>query len=217
MPEPVSQSGDALLRGSVLVLLQFERLRGHSSGQASGACQRPQGRPAQHEAPRAGIRRATKGRQSLCPPNRWCWRAVSACKARSSTTTTALLSVVFELPFAGDWDKLIGLASRWVWDIDFAAQATAIVRASLAARGARADQALRRVAERRLSDFSCSRNYRLALCHRPDSPARPAHRAGGSRRHRPTGRERVQRGAAIAHLLLRQRPGGHRLERGVSL
>jgi hypothetical protein len=43
-----------------------------------------------------------------------------------------VLSVVFELPFTGDWNKLTGLASRWVWDVDFAAQATAIVRASLA-------------------------------------------------------------------------------------
>ena len=42
-----------------------------------------------------------------------------------------VLSVVFELPFAGGWDKLTALASRWVWDVDFAAQATAIVRASL--------------------------------------------------------------------------------------
>ena len=42
-----------------------------------------------------------------------------------------VLSVVFELPFADSWSKLTQLASRWVWDIDFAAQATAIVRASL--------------------------------------------------------------------------------------
>src|SRR6202521_5425308 len=30
-----------------------------------------------------------------------------------------VLSVVFELPFAGDWDTLVRLASRWVWDTDF--------------------------------------------------------------------------------------------------
>jgi hypothetical protein len=42
-----------------------------------------------------------------------------------------VVSVVFELAFADGWGKLIGLASRWVWDIDFAAQATAIVRRSL--------------------------------------------------------------------------------------
>jgi hypothetical protein len=42
-----------------------------------------------------------------------------------------VLSVIFELPFTGGWEKLIGLASRWVWDVDFAAQATEIVRSRL--------------------------------------------------------------------------------------
>jgi hypothetical protein len=42
-----------------------------------------------------------------------------------------VLSLVFELAFMDDWSKLIRLASRWVWDIDFAAQATRIVRARL--------------------------------------------------------------------------------------
>src|SRR5271165_1490036 len=42
-----------------------------------------------------------------------------------------VLSVVFELPFEGGWDKLTALASRWVWDVDFAAQATEIVRRRL--------------------------------------------------------------------------------------
>jgi hypothetical protein len=42
-----------------------------------------------------------------------------------------VVSVVFELAFDGGWNKLIGLASRWVWEIDFAARAQAIVRASL--------------------------------------------------------------------------------------
>src|SRR5262249_39726818 len=26
-----------------------------------------------------------------------------------------VLSVVFELPFSGDWDTMVGLGSRWVW------------------------------------------------------------------------------------------------------
>ncbi len=43
-----------------------------------------------------------------------------------------VLSVVFELAFSGGWEKLTGLASRWVWDVDFAAQATEIVRGRLA-------------------------------------------------------------------------------------
>ena len=44
-----------------------------------------------------------------------------------------VLSVVFELAFDGGWGKLIGLASRWVWDVDFAAQATEMVRRKLEA------------------------------------------------------------------------------------
>jgi len=39
-----------------------------------------------------------------------------------------VLSVVFELPFAGDWDTLVRLASRWVWDTDFASFAQKIVK-----------------------------------------------------------------------------------------
>jgi hypothetical protein len=46
-----------------------------------------------------------------------------------------VVSVVYELPFADGWSKLIRLASRWVWEVDFAAQATAIVRSSLERAG----------------------------------------------------------------------------------
>ncbi|WP_158749271.1 hypothetical protein [Acidobacterium sp. S8] len=42
-----------------------------------------------------------------------------------------VLSLVFELNFTGDWNKLTSLASRWVWDVDFAARATEIVRRRL--------------------------------------------------------------------------------------
>ena len=42
-----------------------------------------------------------------------------------------VLSVVFELPFSGDWDTLIRLSSRWVWDVDFAAHATRVARQKL--------------------------------------------------------------------------------------
>jgi len=43
-----------------------------------------------------------------------------------------VLSVVFELAFNGGWGKLAGLASRWVWEVDFAAQAAQIVRDKIA-------------------------------------------------------------------------------------
>ena len=39
-----------------------------------------------------------------------------------------VLSVLFHLPYAGDWDGLIKLASRWVWEVDLASQAEQIVR-----------------------------------------------------------------------------------------
>ena len=42
-----------------------------------------------------------------------------------------VLSVVLELPFSGDWDTLVRLASRWVWDTDFASLASKIVKKKL--------------------------------------------------------------------------------------
>jgi hypothetical protein len=43
-----------------------------------------------------------------------------------------VVSVVFHLPFQGDWRNLVHLASRWVWDIDFASQAEPVVKKHLA-------------------------------------------------------------------------------------
>ena len=42
-----------------------------------------------------------------------------------------VLSVVFELPFSGDWDTLVGLGGRWVWDVDFVRHATRIAQERL--------------------------------------------------------------------------------------
>jgi len=42
-----------------------------------------------------------------------------------------VLSVVFELPFSGDWDTLVRLSSRWVWDTDFTSLASKIVKSKL--------------------------------------------------------------------------------------
>jgi len=42
-----------------------------------------------------------------------------------------VVSVVLELPFSGDWDTLIRLGSRWVWDVDFAGHASRIARKKL--------------------------------------------------------------------------------------
>ena len=42
-----------------------------------------------------------------------------------------VVSVVFELPFSGNWDKLVQLSSRWVWDTNFESLATRIVKQKL--------------------------------------------------------------------------------------
>ncbi len=42
-----------------------------------------------------------------------------------------VVSVVYQLPFSGDWDSLVQLASRWVWDVDFASHVEPIVRQKL--------------------------------------------------------------------------------------
>jgi hypothetical protein len=42
-----------------------------------------------------------------------------------------VVSVLFQLPFSGDWDSLVRLASRWVWDVDFASRTEPIVRQKL--------------------------------------------------------------------------------------
>jgi hypothetical protein len=42
-----------------------------------------------------------------------------------------VVSVVFQLPLSGNWDSLVHLASRWVWDVDFASRAEPIVRQRL--------------------------------------------------------------------------------------
>ncbi len=40
-------------------------------------------------------------------------------------------SVIYQLPFSGDWESLVNLASRWVWDIDFASHVEPVVRQKL--------------------------------------------------------------------------------------
>jgi hypothetical protein len=42
-----------------------------------------------------------------------------------------VVSVVYQLSFSGNWESLIDLASRWVWEVDFAARIEPIVRERL--------------------------------------------------------------------------------------
>lgn len=42
-----------------------------------------------------------------------------------------VVSTVFELPFAGEWQTLVQLASRWMWGAEFERRASSIVRQKL--------------------------------------------------------------------------------------
>jgi hypothetical protein len=42
-----------------------------------------------------------------------------------------VVSVLYQLPFSGDWEALVRLASRWVWDVDFALRVEPVVRQKL--------------------------------------------------------------------------------------
>jgi len=39
-----------------------------------------------------------------------------------------VVSVIYQLAFSGDWESLVRLASRWVWDVDFASHVEPMVR-----------------------------------------------------------------------------------------
>jgi hypothetical protein len=42
-----------------------------------------------------------------------------------------VVSIVLELPFAGEWQELVNLASNWMWGAEFDSQASSIVRQRL--------------------------------------------------------------------------------------
>jgi hypothetical protein len=130
MQETGTQSTETLLRGSVLVLLQFdvaEAIRLDLLQEIVRA--RKVDKPSmKHPAP--GYVRYQRP-PVVVPVETLVLESGEQLHGEIKYYDYGVLSVVFELPFAGGWDKLAALASRWVWDVDFAAQATAIVRASL--------------------------------------------------------------------------------------
>jgi hypothetical protein len=130
MADSESQAETAQLRGSVLVLLQFdvcEAIRLDRLQELVSA--RKIAKPSmKHPAP--GYVRYQRP-PVVVPAEPLVLESGERLQGEIKYYDYGVLSVVFELPFAGDWEKLTGLASRWVWDVDFAAQATAIVRSSL--------------------------------------------------------------------------------------
>jgi hypothetical protein len=130
MADSGSQSEVVQLRGSVLVLLQFdvcEAIRLDQLQELVSA--RKVDKPSmKHPAP--GYVRYQRP-PVVVPAETLVLESGERLQGEIKYYDYGVLSVVFELPFVGDWEKLTGLASRWVWDVDFAKQAEAIVRDSL--------------------------------------------------------------------------------------
>ena len=123
-----------------------------------------------------------------------------------------VVSVIYQLSFSGDWESLVRLASRWVWDVDFAARVEPVVRQRLE----RAAPAMVKPYARWLSEdyfiFHLRDDDRNAFGCGPDSRSRSRDRADCPRRPAALVHERVRRGSAVAHLLLRKRSRGDRME-----
>jgi hypothetical protein len=130
MTETETQSAETVLRGSVLVLLQFnvcEGIRLDQLRELIRARRVEQPNP-KHPAPEY-IRYTSP--PVAAPLETLVLESGERLQGEIKYYDYGVVSVIFELAFTGGWDQLTRLASRWVWEIDFAAQAAAIVRASL--------------------------------------------------------------------------------------
>ena len=130
MPDAGTQSAETLLRGSVLVLLQFDVCEAVLLDRLQELVRARTVQPPHFKHPAPGYVRYQRPPVSA-PLETLVLESGERLHGEIKYYDYGVVSVVFELPFAEGWDKLTRLASRWVWDVDFAEQATAIVRASL--------------------------------------------------------------------------------------
>jgi hypothetical protein len=128
-PAPV-EAAENCLRGSVLVLIQFdvcEEIRLDQLRQIFGA--RTLEHPSlKHPAP--GYVRYQRP-PVVEPIEPLVLESGERLEGQIKYYDYGVLSVVFELPFAGDWETLARLGSRWVWDVDFSSYASRIARKRL--------------------------------------------------------------------------------------
>jgi hypothetical protein len=127
MPDSAPQPGEVTLHGSVLVLLQFDVCE---SIRLDNLQELIRARTVEPPKPAPGYIRYQR------PPvveelETLVLEGGERLQGEMKYYDYGVVSVIFELAFTGGWDKLIALASRWVWDVDFAAQATEIVRERL--------------------------------------------------------------------------------------
>ena len=204
------------LRGSVLVLIQFdvcEEIRLDQLRQIFGA--RTMEQPSfKHSAPSYVRYQRPPVVEPLDP---LILDSGERLEGQIKYYDYGVLSVVFELPFSGDWETLVRLGSRWVWDVDFEKLATRIVREKLE----RAAPALVKPYPEWLSEdyfiFHVREIEGSPSANELCASQRRAHRANCAWRNRSALRWRTQRNPAVPHVLLPQRPRCDRLERGFSL
>ena len=65
---------------------------------------------------------ATSARRSSCPLDPLILESGERLEGEIKYYDYGVVSILYQLPFSGDWDSLVHLASRWVWDVDFAAR-----------------------------------------------------------------------------------------------
>jgi len=121
-----AQSPEAPLRGAILVLIQFdvcEEIRLDELGKILGARTAPAS--FKHQAPGYVRYQRPPVEETLEP---LILEGGERLEGEIKYYDYGVLSVVFELPFSGDWDTLVRLASRWVWDTDFTSFAQKIVK-----------------------------------------------------------------------------------------
>jgi hypothetical protein len=121
--------GDSALQGSVLVLIQFdvcEEIRLDDLRKIFGA--RTADASFKHQAPGYVRFQRPPVVEAIEPLT---LESGERLEGQIKYYDYGVLSVVFELPFSGDWDTLVRLSSRWVWETDFENLALQIVKTKL--------------------------------------------------------------------------------------
>ncbi len=129
-PMPDANPSSAPLSGSVLVLIQFdvcEELRLDQLQQAVRA--RTLEQPSMKHAAPAYVRYQRP--PVIGPLDPLILDSGERLEGEVKYYDYGVASVVYQLPFSGDWDALVHLASRWVWDVDFASRVEPLIRAKL--------------------------------------------------------------------------------------
>jgi len=130
IPTPASNPASTALGGSVLVLIQFdvcEELRLDQLQQAVDARTVEQPK-IKHSVP-SYVRYQRP--PVVGPLDPLVLAGGERLEGEIKYYDYGVVSVIYQLAFSGDWQSIVQLASRWVWDVDFAARVEPIVRQRL--------------------------------------------------------------------------------------